>query len=66
MRVYIVVRGEQHEGGSVMGAYSSYDKARYAALGSKPSFGPWEEDPDEPDYWESGCDFVTVQDWEVE
>lgn len=67
MKVYIVVIGERNEGGSVERVFHSKEKARQAAVEYHACFsGGWKEDTLNGDYWENGCDFVSVTEYEVE
>lgn len=62
--VYIVERGEQSEGGSVVAVFETASAAKRCALEQKPHFGDWT--PVKSDYPEcsflamSGTDYVTV------
>ncbi len=65
MKVYVVLAGEQHEGGRVKGVYSTLEKARAAALSRPAGFdGKWHDQGD--NYFINGCDFVDVAEWDVE
>lgn len=65
MTVFVVLKGEKSEGGSIEGVYSSVDAAREAALATATCFGGgWVQE--EVDYWTNGCDFISVQDHPVQ
>lgn len=67
MKVYVVTHGEKHEGGSVVGVLDTLGKARELAVSQRmcwPDQG-WREDSLNKNYWENGCDYVLVQEFEV-
>ena len=65
-KVWVVLNGEMHEGGSVVSVHDSKNKAVKAALAVHPHFdGGWEPLPEENLSWGNGCDYVTVEEWEV-
>lgn len=72
MQVFIVSRGETHEGSRVKGVFSSIENARAFAKGMREEMSadfhwrtePWVELA--PDYWEFECDFVTIATHEVQ
>jgi hypothetical protein len=65
MIVYIVLHGEQHEGGSVVSVHVTRKSAVDTALKQKCCFaGGWTEREDH--LWENGCDFVQVLRFRVE
>ena len=64
MKVYIVSTGERSEGSRVVGVFTSMDSATDAALAVKPCFdGGWQ--PSGENSWMNGCDFVSIQEFEV-
>jgi hypothetical protein len=64
-KVWIVLNGEMHEGGAVVSVHDSKIKAMSAALKVETHFsGGWQPLPD-PDSWGNGCDYVTVEEWEI-
>jgi len=66
MKVYTILHGEKHEGGHIVGVYSTHEEAVRKALMLECHFkGGWTPIEDEPDNWENGCDFVEVRRWEV-
>jgi len=65
-KVWIVIKGEKHEGGSVEGVYATKNKAVNEAMKVSCSFGGgWSPIMNEELSWENGCDYLTVEDWEV-
>jgi hypothetical protein len=65
-RVWVVTRGEDNEGGEVIGVCATYGGALALAAAQKSYFGPWVQDgldkleADEPNAdgaisWSSGC-----------
>lgn len=69
MIVYIVMHGEQHEGGSIVSVHKTKDGAVEAALSVEACFeGGWQLDGTEPHdlEWINGCDFVRVVSQRVE
>jgi hypothetical protein len=60
MNVFVVLRGEKSEGGDVKGVFTDELRAIECAL-AQPFFtaGPWQQVDDL--VWESGCDFVRVE-----
>lgn len=59
MIVYIVSQGEKHEGGQVITVHTREESAISAALNVPTSFiGDWVSKG--KNYWENGCDYVTV------
>ena len=65
--VFIVEHGEQHEGGDVVGVYTTREKAVKVALEQETCFGGgWKGDKDEDNYWTNGCDYVKVTEHNVE
>lgn len=65
-KVWVVSNGENHEGGTVVGVYSSKELAVKKALEVPPHFdGGWEPLP-EPLAWGNGCDYVIVEEFPVE
>lgn len=74
MKIYIVLTGEAHEGGSVEGVYMQREDAIKMALFVKTYFpGGWqletERQADAEDHdirvWTNGCDWVSVEEHEV-
>jgi hypothetical protein len=65
MKVYVVERGERYEGGQAVGVYSTFSKAKAAALNQDTAFEDgWIEA--DTHYWKNGCDYVTVIEFEVD
>lgn len=68
MKVYVVESGEQHHGGGVESIHDTENKATASAL-SMPchSEGGWNWKGTDPYdlYWENGCDYVLVREFEV-
>ena len=63
--MFIVLHGERCEGGSVVSVHNTHQQAVKAALNVKCHFdGGWTQI--DPDYWENGCDFVTVEEHDSE
>ena len=62
--VFVVEKGELHEGGSLWSIHLSREGAIKAALALKnhPSWGKdgWIKDEEEEDYWENGYEFLRV------
>lgn len=66
-KVWVVSKGEKHEGGSVEGVYASKEVAIKHALKVSYSFdGGWTPIKDDPLSWENGCDYLTIEEFEVE
>ena len=63
MTVWILSIGELHEGGSVVGVFLTEARAREAAqqMSRQP---PWEEE--KHNIWYSACDFMQIEEHEVE
>ena len=69
--VWVVMKGERYEGGSVYGIFATAEKAYRAALGLQAydytEDYPWVEDhlpegyPEGYRSWSAGCDYITVQ-----
>lgn len=67
MKVYIVTKGEFCEGASPQSVHATRDGAIRAALkDNEAHFGEWERSSRGPDVWISGCDILSVEEWEVE
>lgn len=70
MVVYIVMNGENYEGGSVVSVHRTYEQAKRAALKVKALFeGGWkleDEDAGLTCWWSNGCDWLRVFDAEVQ
>jgi len=66
MSVWVVLKGEKHEGGSVCGVYSTKERAIFEGLKATFSFdGGWTKMKDCELSWENGCDYLSVEEWEV-
>lgn len=65
MNVYVVIRGELSEGGSVVGVFSDIDAACEVALAQKRHFGAEWSPERAPLKWTNGCDFVQVEEHAV-
>jgi|TARA_R110000824_G_scaffold6506_8_gene30083 hypothetical protein len=65
--VFIVMQGENHEGGSVVAVTSSLESARLAALEAMDGHwapGVWgfaQLVADELDSWQRGCDWMNIR-----
>jgi hypothetical protein len=69
--VWIAMRGENHEGGAVLGVFNSKTAARERALAEKTYFaGGWlvEDDLQTTSLyqWSNGCDWVRIEKFEVQ
>lgn len=59
--VYVVSEGEDHEGSSVEGIFSSIDAAR-AFVPYLIERMPWKTMTEErPDCWHGGCDYIKIE-----
>ena len=65
LKVWVVQQGEAHEGGSVCGLFWNKEDAIKCALAQRACFEPWTPMKDEHLAWESGCDYVKVEEIEV-
>ncbi len=64
-RVWVVSHGEKSEGSGIVSIHKFRKNAEKAALAVKCCFsGGWQ--PDGEDCWENGCDFVKIQEIEVQ
>jgi len=60
MKVYIISRGEKSEGSNIVDIFNERKKAVECALAQQTHFeGGWVKIDD--NYYENGCDFVSVQ-----
>jgi hypothetical protein len=68
MIVYVVMSGEKHEGGKVISIHQNCDDAINAAGQIEAVFhGGWMKEKSPWNYYaENGCDFVSVQSFDVE
>ena len=66
--VYVVMTGERHEGGRIVSIHYIYDDAIKVAKSIEPVFpGGWIEKSSDTNYYaENGCDFVSVECFEVQ
>ena len=61
---YIVLSGEQSNGGDVKGVFASHSAATKFALAMPAVFaGGWEAT--DADMWTNGCDWLAVESWEI-
>jgi hypothetical protein len=63
-RVWVVSRGENHEGGEVIGVCATHDGALALAAAQKPDSGLWANQELEADgtlCWSSGCDWLEIR-----
>jgi hypothetical protein len=64
--VYVVMKGEAHEGGSVRGVFSTREKAvawcREFVV-EQPGRRPWTESSGE---WHCGCDTISIEEWTID
>lgn len=64
-KIFIVCHGERGRGGFVVGVFEDKIKATTKALTQKTHFTEgWKQEG--VDYWVNGCDFVSIEEWEVE
>lgn len=69
MRIFIVSKGEKHEGSSIKGVFDSIEKARARCVELRDNYSwngtRWQELS--PDYWEdvNGCDYIVIKPHEV-
>ena len=71
MNVFIVSKGETHEGSSIKGVFDSIEKARAFAQTIRDAHSAdftrvkttWQELA--PNYWELECDYVVIKSAEV-
>lgn len=64
-RVWVVEKGEKHEGGTVISVHQTRSGAEIAALAMPTDFeGGWDEVGD--NCWENGCDYVKITWYDVE
>ena len=65
MTVFVVSFGEKYEGGRILGIKDTLEKAQKLALEQETCFdGGWV--PKKENYWENGCDFISVEEFEVQ
>jgi hypothetical protein len=65
VKVWIASRGEEYEGSSVIGVFSSKKKAKRAALNEPTHFpGGWVKK--DKNYWMCGCDFLMIERYYIE
>lgn len=66
MNIWIVEKGEKHEGGSVIHVCASKKFAVRKALEVPCSFpGGWVKDKEEDLLWGNGCDYLTVRRFKI-
>ena len=69
MNVWIVLQGEQCEGGSIQGVFIWKKDAEKCALSQFKCFsGEWEledENVGGSKRWRNGCDFIEISKWKV-
>lgn len=63
--VFVVMEGEKHEGGTVVGVFRNLQDAKKCALEQKYYGEPWYEILGSLPRWESGCDRVEIETWEI-
>lgn len=67
MKVYIVTKGEYCEGASPRSVHATREGAIKAALErNKACFAAWAQQDASRLEWVSGCDILSVEEWEVE
>jgi hypothetical protein len=65
MKVYVILHGELHEGGQVVSVHKFRKNAVKVALAMSCYFpGGWQEE--EEGFWVNGCDFVKIEEVEVQ
>lgn len=66
--VYVVLKGEVHEGSSLTSVHYTLKGATKFALATEAVFGDhlWEPDKEDSNYWTNGCDFVEIVKMKVE
>jgi hypothetical protein len=65
VKVYIAVHGEQCEGYSIISVHTKKEDAIVAAKKSRAAIkGGWQADDE--NVWVNGCDFIKVEEFEVE
>jgi hypothetical protein len=66
MTVWIVTMGEIHEGGRVVNVFHKYEDALAKAQSIEPNFdGGWFKHTLMDNYWINGCDFISIDSYEV-
>lgn len=69
MKVFIVIRGENGEGGTIQGVFTNAALATVSATKlTSPNFGPWRTAVPAPHQvmrWISGCDELVIEQWDV-
>jgi hypothetical protein len=62
-RVWVVSRGEDHEGGEVIGVCATHDGALALAAEQRAYLGPWEKEleADGTLRWSSDCDWLEIR-----
>lgn len=66
MTVYILSRGEVCEGSSIHGVYKTEAKALKAIREIKAHFGDKTWKLIGPNEWQNGCDYVIIEEWELQ
>jgi len=65
MKVYVVMRGENHEGGSIVAVfYLEKDAVKFATKFAKAMSFPMTKKKDR-NVWAGGCDWLSVREWPV-
>ena len=67
MKVYILIDGYSYEGNTIVGVYTSFDKASSAAheiMGRTPDF--WKSDAANIGYWKSGSQYLEIEEQELQ
>lgn len=69
MHVYVVMQGEQSEGGSILYVADSLALARKYAekytAGEASEYRAWDKSKTEKDMWTAGCDWLSIERWNV-
>ncbi len=66
MKVYVAIHGELHEGYNIISVHTKEEDAIAAAKKSRICFdGGWDKQEGET-AWVNGCDFIKVEEFEVE
>lgn len=63
VRVWLVMRGEKHEGGGSVGIYSTRERAIAAVQEIIGGARKWEQTDAG---WERGCDVIWIESWVVD
>lgn len=65
MKVYVLSRGEDHEGSYIVGVFASKEDAVAKAAQMPTHYeGGWE--PLRDNFWGNGCDYLLIEEWKVQ